>query len=105
MQIPPLTCEHLFYKYLVRRSVGQATKSRHVKIFCKYFVHLTVGNDTKGFVTYGCFHPYFIIFKLSHFPKGRKRYLRFPKKQGWYKKITQVLLGLKSKKEMLGSFF
>ena len=26
-------------------------------LFCKYFVRLSVGNATKGFVTYGCFHP------------------------------------------------
>ena len=26
-------------------------------LFCKYFVHLSVGNATKGFATYGCFHP------------------------------------------------
>ncbi len=26
-------------------------------IFCKYFVPLSVGNATKGFATYGCFHP------------------------------------------------
>ena len=34
----PLVYEHLFYKYFVRRSVG---------------------NATKGFATYGCFHPCF----------------------------------------------
>ena len=26
-------------------------------LFCKYFVRLSVGNATKGFATYGCFHP------------------------------------------------
>ena len=26
-------------------------------IFCKYFVRLPVVNATKGFATYGCFHP------------------------------------------------
>ncbi len=26
-------------------------------LFCNYFVRLSVGNDTKGFATYGCFHP------------------------------------------------
>ncbi len=29
-------------------------------LFCKYFVCLSVGNATKGFATYGCFHPCFI---------------------------------------------
>ena len=29
---------------------------------------------------------FFIIFKLDHFPEVWKRYLRFPKKQGWHKK-------------------
>ena len=29
-------------------------------IFCKYFVCLSVGNATKGFATYGCFHPCFL---------------------------------------------
>ena len=29
-------------------------------LFCKYFVRLSVGNATKGFATYGCFHPCFI---------------------------------------------
>ncbi len=38
MQIP-LINEHLFYKY---------------------FVRLSVGNATKGFATYGCCHPCFI---------------------------------------------
>ncbi len=28
-------------------------------LFYKDFVHLSVGNATKGFATYGCFHPYF----------------------------------------------
>ncbi len=28
-------------------------------LFCKYFVRLSVGNATKGFATYGCFHPCF----------------------------------------------
>ena len=26
-------------------------------LFCKYFVRLSVCNATKGFATYGCFHP------------------------------------------------
>ncbi len=26
-------------------------------LFCKYFFLLSVGNATKGFATYGCFHP------------------------------------------------
>ncbi len=26
-------------------------------LFCKYFVRLSVGNATKGLATYGCFHP------------------------------------------------
>ncbi len=28
-------------------------------LFCKYFVRLSVGNATKGFATYVCFHPCF----------------------------------------------
>ncbi len=42
MQIP-LVNEHLFYKY---------------------FVRLTVGNATKGFATYGCCHP--CLNSLAH---------------------------------------
>ena len=30
-------------------------------IFCKYFVRLSVGNATKGFATYGCWHPFLFI--------------------------------------------
>ena len=26
-------------------------------LFYKYFVRLSLGNATKGFTTYGCFHP------------------------------------------------
>ena len=35
-------------------------------LFCKYFVRLSVGNATKGFATYGCFHPclYITAFTL-----------------------------------------
>ncbi len=29
-------------------------------LFCKYFIRLSVGNATKGFATYGCCHPCFI---------------------------------------------
>ncbi len=29
-------------------------------LFCKCVVHLSVGNITKGFATYGCFHPCFL---------------------------------------------
>ena len=29
----------------------------HEHLFCKYFVRLSVGNATKGFATDGCFHP------------------------------------------------
>ena len=32
-------------------------------IFCKYFVCLS-GNATKGFATYGCFHPCFITISV-----------------------------------------
>ena len=28
-------------------------------LFCNYFVRLSVGKATKGFDTYGCFHPCF----------------------------------------------
>ena len=33
-------------------------------LFCKYFVRLSVGNATKGFVTFGCFHPCLLIINL-----------------------------------------
>ena len=33
-------------------------------LFCKYFVRLSIGNATKGFSTYGCFHPCF-FYKLN----------------------------------------
>ncbi len=35
-------------------------------LFCKYFVRLSVGNATKGFATYGCCHPCFNLtcFKI-----------------------------------------
>ncbi len=33
-------------------------------LFCKYFVRLSVGNATKGLATYGCFHPFFYLFDL-----------------------------------------
>ena len=33
-------------------------------LFCKYFVRLSVGNATKGFFTYGCFHPCFYLNQL-----------------------------------------
>ncbi len=29
-------------------------------LFCKYFVRLSVGNAKKAFATYGCFHPCFL---------------------------------------------
>ncbi len=32
-------------------------------LFCMYFVRLSVGNATKGFATYGCFHP---CFRTEH---------------------------------------
>ena len=36
-------------------------------LICKYFVHLSVGNATKGFATYGCFHPclFLFLFKIQ----------------------------------------
>ena len=44
-------------------------KNEH--LFCKYFVRLSVGNATKGFATYGCFHPCLFIsyfyLSLSYF--------------------------------------
>ena len=30
-------------------------------LFCKYFVRLSVGNARKGFATYGCCHPCFLL--------------------------------------------
>ncbi len=40
----PLINEHLFYH--------------------QYFVRLFVGNATKGFATYGCCHPFLIVFHI-----------------------------------------
>ncbi len=37
-------------------------------LFCKYFVRLSVGNATKGFATYGCFHPR-LLYKTTEDPK------------------------------------
>ncbi len=34
-------------------------------LFSKYFVRLSLGNETKGFATYGCFQPYFLYFILN----------------------------------------
>ncbi len=34
-------------------------------LFCKYFVCLSVGNATKGFATYGCFHPCLIAVRVA----------------------------------------
>ncbi len=34
----PLMYKHLFYKYFVRRSVGQATEGRNVKIWKRNFL-------------------------------------------------------------------
>ncbi len=31
-------------------------------LFCKYFARLSVSNATKGFATYGWFHPCFYTF-------------------------------------------
>ena len=31
-------------------------------LFCKYFVRLSVGNATKGFATYGCCHPCLLLY-------------------------------------------
>ena len=36
-------------------------------LFCKYFVRLFVGNATKGFATYGCFHPCFFNARSNFF--------------------------------------
>ena len=36
-------------------------------LFYKYFVRLSVGNATKGFATYGCCHPCFIIKEDSNY--------------------------------------
>ena len=39
-------------------------------LFCKYFVRLSVGNATKCFATYGCFHP---CFKMIHLFQRKKQ--------------------------------
>ncbi len=43
-------------------------------LFCKYFVRLSVGNATKGFATYGCFHPciYRNLIYFLYFPWTKK---------------------------------
>ena len=34
-------------------------------LFCKYFVRQSFGNATKGFATYGCFHPC-LFMNINH---------------------------------------
>ncbi len=36
-------------------------------LFSKYFVRLSIRNATKGFATYGCFHPCLICNKYVPF--------------------------------------
>ena len=36
-------------------------------LFCKYFVRLSVGNAAKGFATYGCCHPCYYIIPLKYY--------------------------------------
>ena len=50
----------------VRLSVRLSTtfrKTLNEHLFCTYFVRLSVGNATKGFVTYGCCHPCFYFYQ------------------------------------------
>ena len=68
-----LIFEHLFYKYFVRRSVGEATKSRNVKKKCderfRDFFSLDFRYNfpnifiiiSKSFATYGCCRPCFYL--------------------------------------------
>ncbi len=45
-------------------------------LFCKYFVRLSVGNATKGFATYGCCHPrfkYIFLFFLQALVQTSRR--------------------------------
>ena len=46
-------------------------------LFCKYFVRLSVGNATKGFATYGCFHPCLGVIILSKFVGWEMKYYLF----------------------------
>ena len=43
-------------------------------LLCKYFVRLSVGNATKGFATYGCFHPCFLYIYSCVFLCLSKKY-------------------------------
>ena len=69
----PLSYEHLFYKYFIRRSVGQATKSRNVKKnVMKGFVFFVLIFDiifqyiiSKSFATYGCCHPCYGLYSRN----------------------------------------
>ncbi len=43
----PLVYEHLFYKYIVRRSVGQATKGKRASLLIDVFILVFIKNINK----------------------------------------------------------
>ncbi len=66
----PLTYEHLFYKYFVRRSVGQDTKRQQCKnmetrffrpliLLFNFHLILSFLKLSQNFATYGCCYPYY----------------------------------------------
>ena len=50
---------------------GKRSEKGNKHLFFKHFVRLSVGYATKGFATYGCFHPYFIekVYHFVNFPE------------------------------------
>ncbi len=58
-------------------------------LFCNYFVRLSVGNVTKGFATYGCFHPCFIFISIFQPLNNRYNILLF---QDWILLIKYMII-------------
>ncbi len=44
----PLVCEHLFYKYFVRQSVGQATKGKRASLLMDVVILVYKDFETQG---------------------------------------------------------
>ena len=59
-------------------------------LFCKYFIRLSFGNATKGFATYGCFHPCFFLH-LWHCYSINGASLRYHVKLKWPKQCPRFL--------------
>ncbi len=69
--VQPLLVAKLLYKskcpsvcMYVCMSVCLSGIGGNEHLFCKYFVGLSGSNATKGFATYGCFHPCICIYKM-----------------------------------------